>query len=117
MLAGGPEKAGLARDTIFAALMIIVNGVVGISVLVGALAHGEQSFRIEGAGPALAALVTLATLSLVLPTLTTHFLGSDILRGPVAVRRCGLLHPVGPVPIRADGTPPRLLSAHGRYRG
>jgi hypothetical protein len=75
MLAGGPEKAGLARDTIFAALMIIVNGVVGISVLVGALAHGEQSFRIEGAGPALAALVTLATLSLVLPTLTTSSSG------------------------------------------
>jgi Ca2+:H+ antiporter len=75
MLAGGPEKAGLARDTIFAAVMIIVNGVIGISVLLGALAHGEQSFRIEGAGPALAALVTLATLSLVLPTLTTSSSG------------------------------------------
>ena len=75
MLAGGPEKAGLARDTIFAAVMIIVNGVVGISVLLGALAHGEQSFRIEGSGPALAALVTLATLSLVLPTLTTSSSG------------------------------------------
>ena len=75
MLAGGPDKAGLARDTIFAAVMIIVNGVVGISVLLGALAHGEQSFRIEGAGPALAALVTLATLSLVLPTLTTSSSG------------------------------------------
>jgi Ca2+:H+ antiporter len=76
MLAGGPDKAGLARDTIFAAVMIIVNGVVGISVLLGALAHGEQSFRIEGAGPALAALVTLATLSLVLPTLTTTSAGA-----------------------------------------
>lgn len=75
MLAGGPDKAGLARDTIFAAVMIIVNGVVGLSVLLGALAHGEQSFRIEGSGPALAALVTLATLSLVLPTLTTSSSG------------------------------------------
>jgi Ca2+:H+ antiporter len=75
MLAGGPDKAGLARDTIFAAVMIIVNGVVGLSVLLGALAHGEQSFRIEGAGPALAALITLATLSLVLPSLTTSSSG------------------------------------------
>jgi Ca2+:H+ antiporter len=71
MVAGGPEKAGLARDTIFAAVMIIVNGVVGVCVLVGALAHHEQSFRIEGAGPALAALVTLAMLTLVLPNFTT----------------------------------------------
>ncbi len=76
MLAGGPDKAALARDTIFATVMIIVNGVVGICVLVGALAHHEQSFRIEGAGPALAALVTLATLALVLPTFTTSSPGN-----------------------------------------
>jgi Ca2+:H+ antiporter len=75
MLAGGPEKSGLARDTIFAAVMIIVNGVVGVCILFGALAHREQSFRIEGAGPALAALVTLATLTLVLPNFTTTSLG------------------------------------------
>jgi Ca2+:H+ antiporter len=71
MFAGGPEKAGLARDTIYAAVMIIVNGVVGVCVLMGALEHREQSFRIEGAGPALAALITLATLTLVLPSFTT----------------------------------------------
>jgi Ca2+:H+ antiporter len=76
MLAGGPDKAALARDTIFATVMIIVNGVVGICILVGALAHHEQSFRIEGAGPALAALVTLATLALVLPTFTTSSPGN-----------------------------------------
>ena len=55
--------------------MIIVNGVVGICLLVGAMAHREQAFRIEGAGPALAALVTLATLALVLPTFTTSSAG------------------------------------------
>ncbi len=76
MLAGGPDKAALARDTIFATVMIIVNGVVGICILAGALAHHEQSFRIEGAGPALAALVTLATLALVLPTFTTSSPGN-----------------------------------------
>ena len=71
MLAGGAETAALARDSVYAAVMIICTGVVGASVLVGALRHREQSFRIEGAGPALAALVTLATMVLVLPVFTT----------------------------------------------
>jgi Ca2+:H+ antiporter len=71
MLSGGPEKAVLARDTVFSALMIIVNGVVGLCLVLGGLRHREQSFRTEGAGPALAALVALATLVLVLPTFTT----------------------------------------------
>lgn len=71
MLAGGSAAAALPRDTIYAAVMIICNGVVGLCLLVGGLAHGEQSFRIEGTGPGLAALVSLATLSLVMPTFTT----------------------------------------------
>jgi Ca2+:H+ antiporter len=71
MLAGGRDTAVLPRDTIFSAIMIICNGVVGICLLVGGLHHREQSFRVEGAGPALAALVALSTLSLVLPSFTT----------------------------------------------
>jgi Ca2+:H+ antiporter len=71
MLAGGAEKAALARDSVYAAVMIICTGVVGACVLAGALRHREQSFRIEGAGPALAALVTLATMVLILPVFTT----------------------------------------------
>jgi Ca2+:H+ antiporter len=71
MLAGGPGTAELPRDTIFAAIMIICNGVVGICLLAGGIRHREQTFRVEGSGPALAALVALATLSLVLPTFTT----------------------------------------------
>jgi Ca2+:H+ antiporter len=71
MLAGGPDKAVLARDTVYAAVMIIANGVIGLCILVGGMRHREQSFRIEGAGPAFAALVALATLTLVLPGFTT----------------------------------------------
>ena len=70
MLAGGENKAALARDTMYATVMIIVNGVVGACILLGALRHREQTFRIEGAGPALAALATLATLVLVMPAFT-----------------------------------------------
>jgi Ca2+:H+ antiporter len=71
MRSGGPDKAALARDTVFATVMIILNGIVGLCLLVGGLRHREQSFRTEGAGPALAALVALSSLSLVLPTFTT----------------------------------------------
>ena len=71
MLAGGADKAELPRDTIFAAIMIICNGVVGICLLVGGIKHREQSFRAEGMNSGLAALVTMATLSLVVPDFTT----------------------------------------------
>ncbi len=71
MLAAGPEQATLARDTVYAAVMIIVNGIVGVSLVAGGLRHREQSFRTEGAGPALAALVALANLALVVPNFTS----------------------------------------------
>ena len=76
MLAGGSDQAALARDTIYATVMIIVSGVVGICVFVGGLRYGEQEFRIEGAGPAFAGLVTLATLVLILPVFTISAPGS-----------------------------------------
>jgi Ca2+:H+ antiporter len=71
MLAGGSDASALPRDTIFAAIMIIGNGAVGLCVLAGGIRHREQTFRLEGATSALAALIALATLSLVLPTFTT----------------------------------------------
>ncbi|MBL0718676.1 ionic transporter y4hA [Piscinibacter sp. Jin2] len=71
MRAGGPDTATLPRDTVFAAVMIICTGVVGLCVLVGGLHHHEQSFQIDGATSSLAALVALAGLSLVLPSFTT----------------------------------------------
>ena len=70
MLAGGESSDDIARDTIFSAVMIICNGVVGLCLLVGGLRHVEQSFRIEGTGSGLAALAVLCTLVLVVPTFT-----------------------------------------------
>lgn len=70
MVMGGPAKAALARDTVFAAIMICVNGVVGLCLLTGGLRHRVQEFRTDGAAPALGALTALATLSLVLPEFT-----------------------------------------------
>lgn len=71
MLSGGAATATLPRDTLFAAVMIIANGVVGLCLLVGGWHHREQSFQVAGTGPALAALVVLCTLTLVLPVYTT----------------------------------------------
>ena len=71
MIAGGDDMAALPRDSIYAAIMIICNGVVGICVLLGGLAHREQTFRVEGAGAGLAALIVMSTLTLVLPVFTT----------------------------------------------
>jgi len=77
MLAGGPDKAALARDTVYATVMIISSGVIGICLLLGGLRHREQTFRIEGAGPAFAAMVTLATLVLVMPVFTKSASGAS----------------------------------------
>jgi Ca2+:H+ antiporter len=71
MIAGGQDMAVLPRDAIYAAVMIICTGVVGLCLLVGGIAHHEQSFRVEGAGAGLAALIVMASLSLVLPVFTT----------------------------------------------
>jgi Ca2+:H+ antiporter len=75
MLAGGPDKATLPRDTVFSAIMIICNGAVGLCLVVGGIAHHEQTFRLEGAAAALATLIALATLTLVLPAFTTSTSG------------------------------------------
>lgn len=70
MVAGGPDKATLPRDTIFATVMIICNGVVGLSLLIGSLRHHEPTFRAEGANTCLATLMAMSVLTLVLPTFT-----------------------------------------------
>ncbi|WP_412735344.1 calcium:proton antiporter [Krasilnikovia sp. MM14-A1259] len=71
MISGGPGTASLARDTVFAAVMITCNGIAGLSLLVCALHRGVAVFNAEGTGAALTTVITLATLSLVLPAFTT----------------------------------------------
>ncbi|KUJ35908.1 ionic transporter y4hA [Streptomyces sp. NPDC093228] len=77
MADGGAKGATLARDTVFAAVMITCNGVVGLSLLVASLRHGIAVFNAEGTGAALATVATLATLSMVLPTFTTSRPGPE----------------------------------------
>jgi Ca2+:H+ antiporter len=70
MISGGQDASAVARDTVFATVMIICNGVVGICLLLGALRHRVLAFNVEGTTPALAALATLVVLTLVLPSFT-----------------------------------------------
>lgn len=60
----------VARDTVFAAIMIVLNGIVGICLVVGGIRHHEQGFRADGAAAILGVIATLAVLSLVLPNFT-----------------------------------------------
>lgn len=67
MLSSPDQAATLARDTVFAAVMLILNGIVGICLLVGAVRHHEQRFTLRGVSAALCVLAAMAVLSLVLP--------------------------------------------------
>jgi Ca2+:H+ antiporter len=71
MIAAPAEKAGLARDTVFAAVMIVCNGVVGLCLLWGGARHHEQGFQVHGASAALAVLAVLTVLTLIVPNAAT----------------------------------------------
>lgn len=71
MIAGGESASGLARDAVFASVMIILNGMVGLCLLSGGQRHGEQSFGLFGISAALATLAAISVLTLVLPNYTT----------------------------------------------
>jgi Ca2+:H+ antiporter len=71
MLSGGAGTSALVRDTVFATVMIVCNGVVGLCLLAGALRHHVLAFRIEGTSQALSVLAALVTLTLVIPSYTT----------------------------------------------
>jgi Ca2+:H+ antiporter len=70
MIAGGAEAAALARDTVFAAVMIILNGIIGLCLLVGGLQHRQQTFSLDGVSAALVALAAIVILALVFPNYT-----------------------------------------------
>jgi len=61
----------LGRDTMFAVLMIVLNGVVGLGLLAGGLRYQQQSYNLQGAGAYLALITPLSVISLVLPNFTT----------------------------------------------
>jgi Ca2+:H+ antiporter len=71
VMLGGDPNPTLPRDTMFAILMIVLNGMVGLSLMVGALRHRQQQYNLQGAVAFLAVLSTLAIIALVVPEFTT----------------------------------------------
>lgn len=84
MMSGGPETTALARDTVFAAVMIILNGIVGICLLVGGARHGEQKFGLDGVSASLTTLAAITVLTLILPNYTVSIAGPVYNRSQLA---------------------------------
>jgi Ca2+:H+ antiporter len=77
MLSDPAAKAGLARDTVYAAVMIVCNGIVGLSLLSGGARHFEQGFHVQGASAALAVLAALTILTMIVPNVTVSAPGAE----------------------------------------
>lgn len=67
MLSDASSTAVVARDTVFSAVMIVLNAVIGLCLVFGGQRHGEQNFKLDAASAALAVLGTLAVMTMVLP--------------------------------------------------
>ena len=84
MLTGHEGSEFIARDAIFATVMIIMNGVIGLCIFMGGLKHYEMSFRNEGTNSALAVLTALATFILVMPIVTVSTPGPSFTQSQLA---------------------------------
>ena len=70
VMSTGEEKPTLARDTMFAVVMLVLNGFMGLALLLGGLRHGEQRYNLFGANAFLIMILPLSVLGLVLPNYT-----------------------------------------------
>ena len=84
MLSGHEGSEFIARDAVFATVMIVMNGVIGLCIFMGGLKHHEMSFRNEGTNSALAVLTALATFILVMPTVTISTPGPNFTQSQLA---------------------------------
>lgn len=129
MVSTDGDTSTLARDTVFAAVMITLNGILGLSLLVGALKHHLAVFNPEGTGAALGTVITLAVVCLVLPTVTRsepgpEFTGPQLAFAAVAslvlygmfvftqtIRHRDFFLPIDPVAGRTAASPGSSLGA------
>lgn len=70
MVSSGPDGGTLARDTVFAAVMIILTAMIGTSLLAGSMKFGEQTYKLQGINSVLTVLLPIAVLTMVLPNFT-----------------------------------------------
>lgn len=75
MISEGQAAASLPRDTVYAATMLILNGIIGLCLLIGGMKHYEQNFSAPSVTIALISLVSIIVFTLVFPTFTESVQG------------------------------------------
>jgi len=75
MVLGGEEAVSLARDTVYSATMLILNGIVGLCLFIGGLKHHVQTFSKHSVTIALVSLISILIFTLVFPTFTNSIEG------------------------------------------
>ena len=78
VMATGKPKPLLARDTMFAVVMLVLNGLMGLSLLLGGLRHREQPYNLQGANAFLVMILPLTVLGLILPNFTRDTVGPTL---------------------------------------
>ncbi len=78
VMLSGDASSTMARDTMFSVVMIVLNGLVGLCLLVGGIRHRNQSYNLQGANAFLSILIPLAVFALVLPRITHSAPGGQL---------------------------------------
>jgi Ca2+:H+ antiporter len=78
VMSTGKEKPTLARDTMFAVVMLVFNGFMGLALLLGGLSHREQAYNLQSANAFLVLILPLTVLGLVLPNYTRQTAGPTL---------------------------------------
>lgn len=108
MLTGHEDSQFITRDAVFATVMIVINGVIGLCIFIGGLTHHEMSFLDEGANSALAVLTALATFILVMLIVTISTPGPEFTKSAGFCRRCFFCSTCG-FSVLPNSEPSRLL--------
>src|SRR5664279_559858 len=87
IMLGDKEVPTLARDTVFAVVMIVCNGLVGICILAGGLRYREQDVQVSGSSLYLSVLIVMATITLIMPNYTLTTPGAGLFRRPARLRQ------------------------------
>ena len=111
MITGGAGADSLARDTVFAAVMIILTGMIGLCLLLGSFRFKEQIFAGYGVSTALVTLTAITVLTLILPNYTTSDSGSGLYNQPAHFCRCYFLTTLWNICDGSNGQAPGLFFA------
>lgn len=111
IMLNGSNNPTLARDTMFSVLMIVLNGMVGVSLLIGALRHHEQTYNLQGANAYIGVLLPLSLLGLVLPSIYGVCPGRSSLARARRIFNRGYRFVVFGISEHSDHASPRIFPA------